>query len=129
MAPCALLLRCIDILYLLNLPDSVLRLLAGLFGLAVRTTIVVLTIYDFLVEAVAAVAEFMWSPYQFLWEPNSPYWHEAIMPDGSGWLYTPMVTLVAAALIDMVCVLVRARCWAAPCTISLTRGRLGWAVY
>ena len=108
MAPRALLLRCIDFLYILNLPDPLMHLLSGLFGLAVRVFIVVITIYHLLAEAAAAVAEFMWSPYQFLWEPNPPYWHEAIMPDGSVWLYTPMVTLVDAAIVDMVCVLAHA---------------------
>ena len=83
-------------------------MLAGLFGLAVRASIMVLTIYDLLAEAVAAVAEFMWSPYQFLWDPHPPYWHEVVMPDGSTWWYTPMVTLVDAFIIDTVCVLTHA---------------------
>ena len=108
MAPRALLLRCIDFLYILNLPDPIMHLLSGLFGLAVRVCIVVLTIYHLIAEAVAAVAGFMWSPYPFLWEPCPPYWHEAVMPDGSVWLYTPMVTLVDAAIVDMICVMAHA---------------------
>ena len=85
-----------------------MHLLSGLFGLAVRVFIVALTIYHLIAEAVAAVAGFMWSPYTFLWEPCPPYWHEVVMPDGSVWLYTPMVTLVDAAIVDMVCVLAHA---------------------
>ena len=51
MAPRALLLRCIDFLYILNLPDPMMHLLSGLFGLAVRVFIVVLTIYHLLAQS------------------------------------------------------------------------------
>ena len=109
MAPCALLLRCIDILYILNFLDSALRLLAGLFGLAVRATIVVFTIYDLFAGAFAAVVEFLWEPYQFLWDPHPlPVVYEAVLPGGGTWWYTPLVTMVDAFIIDMVCVLTHA---------------------
>ena len=62
MAHCALLLRCIDVLYLMNLPDPVLRVLAGMVDLAIRTIIALFEVYD----VIWAVADFMWAPYQFL---------------------------------------------------------------
>ena len=62
MAHCALLLRCIDVLYLMNLPDPVLCVLAGLFNTAIHVIIVFFEIYD----ALWVVADFLWAPYQFM---------------------------------------------------------------
>ena len=60
MVPSAAFLRCVDILYLMNLPEPVMRALASLFGVAIRVIISVLII-----------CEFIHDMYLFLWSPGA----------------------------------------------------------
>ena len=72
-------------------------------------TSVFLKIYDFIAGAFTAVVEFLWEPYQFLWGPHPlPVVYMAVLPGGGTWWYTPLLTIVDAFIIDMVCVLTHA---------------------
>ena len=70
MVPSAAFVRCVDILYLMNLPEPVMRALASLFGVAIRGIIRVLVVCEYIHASVLIVFEFIHDMYLFLWSPG-----------------------------------------------------------